>query len=181
MAEVIHMTIKKWLYDTRIIFTLLQALAILALAAGTLLMVWLDILGVSALLRGLFDTRGDLIPFSIIGLLTVAFISVMCYIALISFFKLCGRLKTGTAFTVQNTHAMKRIALCSLSVGAAFLLSDALICLTSFMLFDPNFHLIDVYFVGISLVFFLIFLVVWTLYLLLDRATAIQQENDLTI
>lgn len=181
MGEVIDMTIKKWFYDTRIIFTTLQVLAILALAAGTLLMVWLDILGISALLRGIFDARGDLIPFSIIGLMTVAFISIMCYIALISFFTLCGRLKTGTAFTKQNTRAMKRIALCSLGVGAAFLLSDALICLTSFMLFDPSFHLVDVYLVGISLVFFLIALVVWTLYILLERATAIQQENDLTI
>lgn len=181
MVEVIFMKIKKWFYDTRIIFTALQVLTILALAAGTLLMVWLDVLGISALLRGLFDARGDLVPFSIIGLMTVAFISAMCYIALISFFNLCGRLKTSTAFTEQNTRAMKRIALCSLGIGTSFLLSDALICLTSFMLFDPNFHLIDVYFVGISLVFFLIALVVWTLYILLDRATAIQEENDLTI
>ena len=175
------MTCKKWLHDTRIIFTVLQALTLLALAGGTLLMLWLDILGISAMLNGLSAPRGELIPFAIIGLLTVAFISVMCYIALISFFTLCGRLKTGTAFTVQNTRAMRRISLCALGVSIGFFACDALICLTSWLVLDPPFHLIDVYLVGVGFAFLLVALIVWTLYLLLDRATAIQQENDLTI
>lgn len=175
------MTIKKWLHDTRVIFTVLQSLALLAMAVGTALMVWLGIIGIGALQRGFADGRAELVIFAIIGLVTVALISALCYMALTSFFKLCGRLKTGTAFTAENTRAMRHIALCSLGVGVSFLCSDGMIALTSWTLYDPNFHLIDVYFVGVALIFLLVALVVWTLYLLLDRATAIQQENDLTI
>ena len=129
------------------------------------------------LIRKLSANRVFLNKFhAIIGLLTVAAVSLCSYVALFQFFTLCQRLKNGTAFTAANEKALHRIALC-----CGF--SAAALCIAFIIaLFYGGFYLA---FLELLLLFIAAYLcvslVAYALELLLRRATAIQEENDLTI
>ena len=111
----------------------------------------------------------------IVGLLTVAIVSGCAYAALFIFFRLCGRLARGTAFTEENAAAMRRIALALLIAGlCAFAGITAVALLIGVVL--PI-----VYLYVVACAFLCAALVSHALAVLVNRAVALQQDSDLTI
>ena len=116
-----------------------------------------------------------LLAYAIFGFATVAVVSAATYTALYQFFRMCSRLKQGTAFTRANEHAMRLIALCCF-VGGAMLGAGTVFSLAvnivlgwcELMLFFTLAYL------GVALC-------AWALHLLLQRAVSMQEEADLTI
>lgn len=162
---------------TNLVFTLLQAAAVLIALVGTVAAVFLGGWGFSAF--GYFMDEQDYayVGYAVVGLLTVATVSVFSYGALYHFFTLCQRLKLGTAFTPANEKGMHRIALCCGVCGGTLLVAlvMAFVLIGGFAL--PLVELLLL----LGAAYLCIGLVAYALELLLRRATEIQQENDLTI
>lgn len=171
MGEVIHMSKRM-----NLVFTLLQIITVVIALIGTAVAVELGIIGGSLL--SVFLQRNDTASaiYAILGLLTVIVVAGGSYTALYQFFTMCQRLKHGTAFTTVNEKAMKRIALgCGVSGLVLLVTMFAFLFCASAVL-----ALIELMFL-LSAAYLCIALVAYALALLLRRATAIQQENDLTI
>lgn len=172
MGEVINMTINR----TNLVFTLLQAVAAGIALLGTAAAIYLGCVGISAFLFFLDGAEPWHMAYAVIGVLTVLAVSVFSYAALYSFFTMCQRLKKGTAFTHANEKGMHRIALSCGVCGGSLVLAGVI------ALFYGGFALAFLEIVAILAAAYLcIGLVAYALELLLQRATAIQQENDLTI
>ena len=162
---------------TNLVFTLLQIAAVLIALVGTAAAVLLCSIGLETLLFFLDQPAHTLAAYAIIGLVTVAVVSVFSYGALYHFFTLCQRLKGETAFTPANEKGMHRIAVCCGVCGAALLAALVLgfVLVNGFALFFVELLLL------LGAAYLCIGLVAYALELLLRRATEIQQENDLTI
>lgn len=155
------------------VFAWLRAAVVAAGAVGTLIALWLGYLGISALLTIGCD-KGR--AFALAGLATVLVTSVCCYAALTVFYRMCGRLKRGSAFTEHNARAMARIA-------AAFVISAIAVAASLVVLIACGlaFHLSAYVLFLFVCLFGGLALLSYALCLLVRRAAALQQESELTI
>jgi len=171
MPEVIDMNKRM-----NMVFTLLQIIAVVIAAVGTAGAVELGIIGGSLLSIFMQQQKTVDIIYALLGLLTVVIVAVGSYVALYQFFTMCQRLKHGTAFTAANEKAMHRIALgCGISGATLGVMLLAFVFYAGSIL--PLVELICLF----SVAYLCIGLVAYALELLVRRATAIQEENDLTI
>lgn len=171
MAEVIDMNKR-----TNMVFTLLQIIAVVIAAVGTAVAVEFGIIGGSLLSIFIGKQNGADIAYALLGLLTVIAVAGGSYVALYQFFTMCQRLKHGTAFTAANEKAMHRIALgCGIS-GAVLG-----VMMVAFMFYQGALLALIEVMCLLSVAYLCVGLVAYALELLLRRATAIQEENDLTI
>ena len=167
------MKLFKKLDDASFIFAVLRMATVIVGMLGT----WFALM---LMYPGLFAVSSK--PFDLIniggavGMLTVAVASVCCYIALVIFFRLCGRLSRGTAFTDENAIAMRRIAAVLLIAGLSVAAG-----LTVLSVILGDFFLPTVYLYGIALGFLGGALLSHALAVLVRRAVALQQESELTI
>lgn len=153
--------------------TLLQVVTVIIALIGTLGAVVLTLDGIGLL--PWVDDQPLLLAYAIFGFATVAVVSAATYTALYQFFRMCSRLKQGTAFTRANERAMRLIALCCfvggamLGAGTVFSLAvNVVLGWCELMLFFTLAYL------GVALC-------AWALHLLLQRAVSMQEEADLTI
>lgn len=159
-----------------VVFTLLQIIAVVIAAVGTAVAVEFGIIGGSLLSIFIGKQNAADIAYAILGLLTVVAVAGGSYMALFQFFTMCQRLKHGTAFTAMNEKAMHRIALgCGIS-GAVLG-----VMMVAFMFYQGAFLALIELMCLLSVAYLCVGLVAYALELLLRRATAIQEENDLTI
>lgn len=171
MAEVIDMNKR-----TNMVFTLLQIIAVVIAAAGTAVAVEFGIIGGSLLSIFIGKQNGADIAYAILGMLTVIAVAGGSYVALYQFFTMCQRLKRGTAFTAANERAMHRIALgCGISGVVLGVM------MVAFMFYQGALLALIEMMCLLSVAYLCVGLVAYALELLLRRATAIQEENDLTI
>ena len=96
------------------VFPVLRAATVASGLLGTALALFLAAIGIDVLRAGLEENIPCWTAASVVGLAAVAAVSVCAYAALTIFLRLCGRLARGSAFTVQNAEAMRRIARCFL-------------------------------------------------------------------
>ncbi len=161
------------LNEAPVVFALLRATTVAVGLLGTLLALILVNFGLFALSTtptGMDNVAGAA------GIATVVLVSLCCYAALIAFFRLCGRLSRGSAFTRENAEAMRRIARLLLAAGIAVLtglLAVGLMVrgLTVTLLWCSSFALA---FLGASLL-------AHALSVLVRRAAALQDDCDLTV
>ena len=160
-------------------FAVLRVATVAAGAAGTLLALWLGAIGVSMLSFLCEDgvcVKDAAVCALCIGVLVG--ISVCCYAALTVFYRLCGRLARGSAFTEENRRAMQTIArlLYACAVQLAVAVLAILVMLSDGVLPLPVIFLLMFLcgFAGAGLL-------AHALALLVQRAAALQQESDLTI
>lgn len=162
---------------TDLVFTLLQVITVVIALLGLLAAIYLGMFGAAFCLFAIAEPDYAALVYAVIGLITVAAVSVLSLVALYSFFMLCRRLKRETAFTPANGKAMHRIALCCGCSSAGLFIALIL----AFFLMDG----IALGFVEVMLlltaVYLCVALLAYALELLVHRATALQQENDLTI
>lgn len=171
MAEVIDMNKR-----TNMVFTLLQIIAVVIAAVGTAVAVEFGIIGGSLLSIFIGKQNGADIAYAILGMLTVIAVAGGSYVALYQFFTMCQRLKRGTAFTAANEKAMHRIALgCGISGVVLGVM------MVAFMFYQGALLALIEMMCLLSVAYLCVGLVAYALELLLRRATAIQEENDLTI
>lgn len=167
------MKLFKKMNETPFLFALLRAATVFVALVGTWFAWMMTITGlftVSIKPFGALNVAGT------IGLLTVAVAGICCYVALIVFFRLCGRLARGTAFTDENAVAMRRIARALLIAGLA-----ACTGITAVWLLFGTLVLPIVYLYVIAAAFLCAALVSHALAVLVRRAVALQQDSDLTI
>lgn len=164
-------------------FTILQGITVLLCAAGSAVAAGLFYIGVHALrlgAEGLHMPQGSFITLLICGFATLLIVSAACATALITFFRLCSRIKRGTAFTSVNARAMGRIALCCLAAGTALLLSWIIILIAEAFWGG----VIGLYWTEMAVLacaFLAVGAVAWALCLLVRRAVALQEDADLTV
>lgn len=161
---------------TNMVFTLLQIIAVVIAAVGTAVAVEFGIIGGSLLSIFIGKQNGADIAYAILGMLTVIAVAGGSYVALYQFFTMCQRLKRGTAFTAANEKAMHRIALgCGISGVVLGVM------MVAFMFYQGALLALIEMMCLLSVAYLCVGLVAYALELLLRRATAIQEENDLTI
>ena len=163
----------KRLDDAPFIFAVLRVATVIVGALGTWFACMLAYPGLFAVSTKPFD----LINIGgVIGLLTVAVASACCYVALVIFFRMCGRLSRGTAFTDDNAIAMRHIAAALLIAGLSVTVG-----LTVLSVILGDFFLPTIYLYGIAAAFLGAALLSHALAVLVRRAVALQQESELTI
>lgn len=164
----------KWtqkIHDVSFIFTALRVATVLVGLLGT----WFALILGSF---GLFAASST--PFSSVnvaagaGLATVVLVSVCCYAALFTFFRLCGRLARASAFTEENARAMRRLSQLMLACGIAVLAGLTAVHLVLVLLPTVYLFLFVPAFFGASLL-------CHALSVLVRRAAALQDEHDLTV
>ena len=161
------------LSDAPFLFFLLRLATVLVALTGTWfawMMLYTGLFTVSVKPFGALNVAGAA------GMLTVVIASVCAYVALFTFFRLCGRLARGTAFTEQNAAAMRRIALALLIAGLC-----AFAGITAVALLIGGIVLPIVYLYVIAAALLGAALVSHALAVLVRRAVALQQDSDLTI
>lgn len=174
--------LEKWI-NADTVFTWMRAAVVAAGVVGTLIALWLGLLGVSVFLAGMDKCGLDMSVCdwktafaALAGLAAVLATSGCCYVALISVYRMCGRLKQGSAFTERNARAMARIAGAFVIGGASIAAATAVL-----MICGLAFHLSAYVLLIVACLFFGLSLISYALCLLVRRAAALQQENDLTI
>ena len=168
------MRLSKTLNDAPFVFTLLRVATVLVAAYGTWVAVVLGTIGFYVFVSG--PALDPISLAGLAGLTTVVVASVCCYIALVSFFFMCGRLTRGSAFTEQNAAAMRRISRVLLIAGAAVAVGIATVMLLTGESAVAIWHSST-----IALVFLGASLLSHALAVLVRRAVALQQDSDLTI
>lgn len=178
--EVMHMTRRNGkIMNEENMFAVLRAATVGAGIAGTLLALWMGAFGVSMLFFLCED--GVCVKDAavcVLCLIVLAGISGCCCAALAAFYRLCGRLASGSAFTEENANAMARIA--RLLYGCAGMLLAAVLALV-IVLLEGEFVLPLIFLLLFLCAFFGAGLLAQALSLLVRRAAALQQESDLTI
>lgn len=166
---------------TPAVFTALQVMAAAALAIGTLLACYLGYIGYLGIQLSRMENSMTVFWMAVVGIVTVADVSVCCYVALIVFLRMCGRLKRGSAFTVENAGAMETIAKCLTVAGLTFWATTLILFLLqgpqtgwSLLQLDGRFLILGFCFLGVALL-------AYALCLLVRRAAELQRESDLTI
>lgn len=160
-------------------FVVLRVATIAAGAAGTLLALWLGAIGVSML--AFLCEDGVCVRDAAVCLLCIvvlAGISGCCYAALTAFYRLCGRLAKGSAFTEENGRAMRWIARLLYACAGQLLLAILAILL---LLSDGVLPLPVIFLLMFLCAFAGAGLIAHALSLLVRRAAALQQESELTI
>ena len=175
------MTQGKGLLNERNIFTVLRAATIAAGVIGTAIAALLASIGADCLYMSLTlcedgESCACFTAASVTGLATVLAVSVCAYIALTAFYRMCGRLREGGAFTRENARAMARIARCFAAAAAALLL-----CTAAMTVIWGGFVLPHVYLLLLGLACAGAALLCRALALLVGRAEDMQRENELTI
>ncbi|MGN0970561.1 MAG: DUF2975 domain-containing protein [Aristaeellaceae bacterium] len=174
---------KKRLCSIRTVFTLLQIVTALIALMGVYLAAMLLYVGIQALgagYPGIGMPLGSYVTLLAVGFLSVLTVSAACAVALCTFFRLCGRLKQGTAFTRVNERAMGRIALCCLIAG----LTLAVGCAALWAAESAWGCVMGLYWlemVIVAVLFLAVALIAWALTLLVRRAVILQEEVDLTV
>ena len=177
------MNMRKSLNSPSTIFTMLQVVTILLSLMGVWIAVTLLYTGILALQTGYPDIGmplGSYVTLLTVGFLSVLTVSVVCAVAMYTFFRLCERLKKGTAFTRANEQALKRIALCCVIVGLTLLFS----CIVLWVAESVWGYVMGLYWLQMLVVAVLcsaVALIAWALALLVRRAVALQEEVDLTV
>ena len=160
-------------------FTVLRAATIAAGVAGTLLALWLGFIGVCVLEYLCED--GACVQDAAVCVLCIAVlvgISGCCYAALVTFFRMCGRLAKGSAFTEENGRAMQTMArLLCVCTGLLLLAILAILLVLS----DGVLPLPVIFLLMFLCAFAGAGLIAHALALLVRRAAALQQESELTI
>lgn len=177
------MNMRKSLNAPATIFTLLQCLTVLLSLmglwiAGTLL--YAGILALQCGYPGIGMPLGSYVTLLAVGFLSVLTVSAACAVAMYTFFRLCGRLKKGTAFTRANEQAMGRIALCCLIAGLTLLIS----CIVLWVAESVWGYVMGLYWfqmLVVALLCIAVALIAWALALLVRRAVVLQEEVDLTV
>lgn len=164
------------LHGERAVFRLLRIAAAAAGIIGTLIAVWLVCVGVSCLSWGIDEHLADVIAAAVTGLVTVAVVSLNCWRALLTFYRMVGRLSQGSAFTQENERAMAGIAFALALSGAALGMAFVLLLLICREMVLPMLWLLLP-----ALAFFGVALLAHALCLLVRRAAALQRDSDLTI
>ena len=177
------MNMRKYLGSLRTVFTLLQGVTVLMALMGVYLAAMLLYVGIQALgagYPGIGMPLGSYVTLLTVGFLSVLTVSGACAVAMYTFFRLCGRLKKGTAFTCANEQAMSRIALCCLIVG----LTLAASCLALWVAESVWGYVMGLYWfqmLVVALLCIAVALIAWALALLVRRAVVLQEEVDLTV
>lgn len=169
---------KQRIFSMNMVFTLLQGITIALCAFGLLLVYFPLNVGVHALMDGPSGyglTYAQWLTLLIAGFAAVAIVSLCCAAALIAFFRMCGRLKQGTAFTRKNQRTMGFIALCSLIAGVTLIAATALCCLMDAA------SIFCLWMTLGAFLFLAVAAVAWALSLLVRRAVTLQDEADLTV
>ena len=160
------------------LLTGLQGMTVALLAGGTALAIWLGLLGVTSVMERTPSDGASLLLPGLVGLAFLLSVSGLCWAALLRFLRLCGRLKHERAFTAENAGVLRRIDLSCRAIAALLLLcpfcmSLALGCgLTGFCCL-PMVQLWVAAFL-----FLVIALLFRAIYLLMQRAGALQDEAD---
>ena len=165
--------------NERNMFAVLRLATVATGAVGTLLALWLGAIGVSML--SFLCEDGICVRDAAVCLLCLAVlagISGCCYAALTVFYRLCGRLAQGSAFTEENRRAMQTIA--RLLYACAAQLAVAILAIL-FMLSDGVLPLPVIFLLMFLCGFAGAGLIAHALSLLVRRAAALQQESELTI
>ncbi len=158
------------------VFTALQAASLIAGVLGTLLALLAGCFGVAWLSLALDSGAARVVAACVVGVVVLIAVSAMCWMALITFFCMCGRLKRARAFTEANVCALRRIARCFAVSAMALIAGVPVIGL-----------ILGEYARGMTGLFILAFLflflalIVQALALLVRRAELLQDENDLTV
>ena len=176
VPEVMHMTRKiGTIMNEENMFAVLRAATVAAGVAGTLLSLWLGAVGVSVMS---FLCEGEIcVGDAAVCLLCIAVlagISACCYAALTVFYRLCGRLAKGSAFTEENRSAMQTIA--RLLYACAAQLAVAVLAILV-MLSDGVLPLPVIFLLMFLCAFAGAGLIAHALSLLVRRAAALQQES----
>lgn len=164
-------------------FTLLQGITALLCAAGAAVAAGLFYVGVCALrmgAEGLHIPQGSFMTLLICGFAALLIVSAACATALITFFRLCSRIKRGTAFTAANARAMGCIALCCVIASGALLLA----CIAILIAEAVCGGVMGLYWTEMAVLacaFLAVGAVAWALCLLVRRAVALQEDADLTV
>ena len=178
--EVMHMTRKNGqIMNEGNMFTVLRAATVAAGAAGTLLALWLGAIGMSVL--DFLCEDGVCVPDAAVCVLCIAVlagISGCCCAALVTFYRMCGRLARGSAFTEDNRRAMQTIARLLYACAGQLLLA---ILAIFFMLSDGVLPLPVIFLLMFLCAFAGAGLIAHALSLLVRRAATLQQESELTI
>lgn len=180
MGEVIYVNkCKQGIINVQNMFTILRWATVIAGALGTLLAVWLALNGRFALwMVSMTEDAQERVRWLLCGLWGYAVLTavcVCCYASLVIFFRMCGRLHAGSAFTDENARAMERIARMFAVCGVLLLASCVLYrCVLGDALL--------IWWMGLFLCAFLgVGLLAKALALLTRRAAELQRENDLTV
>lgn len=158
-------------------FNVLRAATVAAGVVGTLLALWLGGIGVGVMSFVWEDGMRGIVVCALCFAVLIL-VSACCYAALAVFYRMCGRLAHGSAFTEENACALGTIATQMLTCGVA-LLAATLVLL--FVLLMGEFVLPMVWLVLITCAFFGVALLSQAMSLLVRRAAALQQESELTI
>ena len=162
---------------------MLQGFTVLMSLLGVWIAVTLLYAGVLALqcgYPGIGMPLGSYVTLLTVGFLSVLTVSGACAVAMYTFFRLCGRLKKGTAFTRANEQALERIALCCVIVGLTLLIS----CIVLWVAESVWGFVMGLYWfqmLVVALLCIAVALIAWALALLVRRAVALQEEVDLTV
>lgn len=174
---------RKSLNSPSTIFTMLQGFTVLMSLLGVWIAVTLLYAGVLALqcgYPGIGMPLGSYVTLLTVGFLSVLTVSGACAVAMYTFFRLCGRLKKGTAFTRANEQALERIALCCVIVGLTLLIS----CIVLWVAESVWGFVMGLYWfqmLVVALLCIAVALIAWALALLVRRAVVLQEEADLTV
>lgn len=158
------------------VFTALQAAALIAGALGTIIALLCADVGMMWLSLALGDGAASVVAACVVGFAVLLAVSALCWIALIAFFRMCGRLKKERAFTAVNESALRRIARCFAICGAALVAGVPAIAL---LLGETMLTMI--WLTILAFLFLFLALIVRALTLLVRRAELLQDENDLTV
>ena len=164
--------------QTALIFTLLQAAAVGIALVGLAMAVLFGCIGVVSLIENTAAREPGYLAFTVLTMLAVAVVTLCSLAALYEFFMMCRRLKQGTAFTERNRCALNRIALLCAVSGSAILAAFLMAVWTCRQCGVGAFMLL-VALAGAA--YLCVALVAWALAMLVKRATALQQESELTI
>lgn len=166
------MTTPKAVNRPKVIFLLLQVMAVLALMLGALFAVHLGVIGIHVL-QGRWYEDAFCTPLNaVIGLLVLVAVSLCACAALVLFIALCQRLKRDTAFTAENVVSLRHIAQSCGLAGIITAGAGAWLWLSGVMPFPL---------LLLGFLFLALALMAYTLHLLLRQAVEIQQENELTV
>ena len=174
---------KKQLSSIRTMFTLLQIVTVLISLLGAYLAVMLLYVGIQALgtgYSGIGMPLGSYVTLLTVGFLSVLTVSGACAVALCTFYRLCERLKQGTAFTRINEQALCRIALCCLTAGLTLAVCCAVLWIAE-SVWGCVMGLYWLEMVIMAVLFLSVSLIARALALLVRRAVVLQEDADLTV
>lgn len=171
--------------------TVMQILCIAALLLGTVFAFSLSFLPSLAIIHILFDEANpnslaiSLAALTALGVLTVLVVSACSYAAIISFFRMCGRLKHRRAFTQENSLSLRLISRAAFIAGIALIVTPCVIILIFVLQAGPESIGLTLRLLGFVLALAFLYLgvgfVCRALRSLLERVRTMQDENELTV